>query len=116
MEADQELYTDTKGVEVPVEGGFEEQNEFIEFDHGTPANPESDDSEEDGTGSDSEDDHGHSEETGEDEEDVEMTGSGSEPDDEVEITPTGEHVLRSSASSVSSGDEDDEEEVLGIVM
>lgn len=107
--ADQELYTDTKGVKVPVEGGFEEQNEFIEFDHGTPADPESDESEDDGTGSDSE-------ETGE--EDVEMAGH--------DATLTGKH---SDASHVASGssddnrgdnededDDEDEEEVLGIVM
>ena len=109
LEADQELYTDTKGVEVPVEGGFEEQNEFIEFDHGTPGNPESepDESEEDGTGSDSE-------ETGED--DVEMDTAGDE------ASPTGKHSDSSHFGSGSSDeeedddDDEDEEEVLGIVM
>lgn len=114
LEADQELYTDTQGVKVPVEGGFEEQNEFIEFDHGTPANPESDESEEDGTGSDSEEDQDHLEETGEG--DVEM--SGDESANEVALTgKQSDPSAVTSASSVDgSEDDEDEEEVLGIVM
>jgi len=109
---DQEIFQDTEGVKVPVEGGFEEQSAFIEFDHGTPADPESD-SEDDGSGSESEqgddDEHSGQEEGDEDEdEDEEMSDS----------TETGKHELprQSPHESMSEGDDDDGDEVLGIVM
>lgn len=100
---DQEMFTDTKGVKVPVEGGFEEQNEFIEFDHGTPADPESE----------SEEDHGS----------ASASGSGSEEEDEetsdqTEIEAEAEDGKHPEPFSPQPGltEDEDEDEVLGIVM
>lgn len=110
--SDQELITDTEGArrQVPVEGGFEEQNEFIEFDHGTPADPESEsESEHEASGSGSEQDE-EDEEDGDEDEDEEMS----------DITETGKPSRRSSPDEVhvqeGEDDDDDEDEVLGIVM
>jgi len=106
--SDQELITDTEGVKVPVEGGFEEQNEFIEFDHGTPADPESEsESEQEASASGSEQD-----------EEEEEDGDGDE--EMSDITETGKPSRRSSPDEVhvqeGEDDDDDEDEVLGIVM
>jgi hypothetical protein len=106
LEADQELITDTVGV--PVEGGFEEQSAFIEFDHGTPADPESDS------------EAGHEENGGIEVDDEEV--SDEEDEDEGEMsdgTATGKLSRQSSPIAVEEeeeGDADDEDEVLGIVM
>ena len=110
--SDQELITDTEGArrQVPVEGGFEEQNEFIEFDHGTPADPESEsESEQEASASGSEQD-----------EEEEEDGDGDE--EMSDITENGKPSRRSSPDEVlvqelGEGDgDDDEDEVLGIVM
>ena len=114
--SDQELITDTEGArrQVPVEGGFEEQNEFIEFDHGTPADPESEsESEHEASGSGS-----GSEQDEEEDEDEEEVGDGDEG--MSDITETGKPSRRSSPDEVhvqeGEDDDDDEDEVLGIVM
>lgn len=102
LKSEQELFEDTNGVKVPVEGGFEEQDEFIEFDHGTPADPESEpDSEEEGSESGSEND-------------VDMRDEEDESSD-VTATPTGKHS-RSSSTGAGTSEDEDEDEVLGIVM
>lgn len=102
LEADQEFVTDTQG-DVPVEGGFEEQSAFIEFDHGTPADPESDsdgeeDSEQEGI------------EVDEESEDSDDGDEKSEGDGKLS------HQSSPTATEVEEEDSDDEEEVLGIVM
>jgi hypothetical protein len=97
LEADQEFVTDTQG-DVPVEGGFEEQSAFIEFDHGTPADPESD---------------------SEGEEDSEHEGSEVSDDDDEKSDGTGKLSRQSSPTAIEVEEEDsdeDEDEVLGIVM
>lgn len=97
LEPDQEFVTDTQG-DVPVEGGFEEQSAFIEFDHGTPADPESD--------SDGEEDSEH--------EGSEVSDDGDEKSD-----GTGKLSRQSSPTAIEVEEEDsdeDEDEVLGIVM
>jgi hypothetical protein len=92
---------------VPVEGGFEEQNEFIEFDHGTPADPESS-----GTESEEGDDEVGAE-SSEGDEDEEMSDH-TETDKEIE---NGKHLASSSPHSGLTEDQDeDEDAVLGIVM
>lgn len=97
LEPDQEFVTDTQG-DVPVEGGFEEQSAFIEFDHGTPADPESD---------------------SEDEEDSEHEGSEVSDDGDEQSDGTGKLSRQSSPTPIEVEEEDsddDEDEVLGIVM
>jgi hypothetical protein len=113
---DQELIVDTKGVRVPVEGGFVEQNEFIQFDHGTPADPDPEsESEHEGSESGSESEHEEEDEGNEDQdEDEEMS----------DVTETGKLSRQPSTSATHEGggeeddddDDDDEDEVLGIVM
>ena len=102
LESDQELITDTKG-EVPVEGGLEEQSAFIEFDHGTPADPESD-PEDDESGSEQEEGIAVDEE----EEMSDVTDTGKLSHQSSPIVPEGDEV--------EDGSDDDEDEVLGIVM
>ena len=101
LEADQEFVTDTQG-DVPVEGGFEEQSTFIEFDHGTPADPESD--------SDGEED---SEQEG-----IEVDEESEDSDGDEKSEGTGKLSRQSTPTAIDmeEKDSDDEEEVLGIVM
>jgi hypothetical protein len=97
LEPDQEFVTDTQG-DVPVEGGFEVQSAFIEFDHGTPADPESD---------------------SEGEEDSEREGSDVSDDGDEKSDGTGKLSRQSSPTPIEAEEEDsddDEDEVLGIVM
>jgi hypothetical protein len=99
LEPDQEFVTDTQG-DVPVEGGFEEQSAFIEFDHGTPAHPESD--------SDSEEDSEHEGSEVSDDDDGDEKSDG-----------TGKLSRQSSPTPIEvegEDSDDDEDEVLGIVM
>lgn len=115
---DQEMFTtDTEGERdaaaaatagtVPVEGGFEEQDEFIVFDHGTPADPESDDDDAEDEGGSESSEEGSSADEGEDDSDV-----------TVPVPDSGKHTRTSSPTPDMSEDEDeeDEDEVLGIVM
>jgi len=105
LEADQEIVTDTQG-DVPVEGGFEEQSAFIEFDHGTPADPESD--------SEGEEDSEHE---GIDVDEDSEVSDGDEGDDKSD--GTGKLSRQSSPVAIEVEEEDsdeDEDEVLGIVM
>lgn len=112
LEGDQEMFTDTKGV--PVEGGFEEQNEFIEFDHGTPADPESESSVTDSEGEEAEVSASGSE--GEDHEQDEEMSDAAETETKPE-NDDGKHLQPPSPHSGLTEDEDeDEDAVLGIVM
>lgn len=106
LNGEQEMFADTKGVKVPVEGAFEEQDEFIVFDHGTPADPESDpESEDEGSASGS----GSDVDMGDEDE-----GDGKS---DIAATPIGKPPRLSAADSSSSESEDEsEDEVLGIVM
>jgi len=90
-----------------VEGGFEGQNEFIEFDHGTPADPKSS-----GTESEEGDDEIGAE-SSEGDEDEEMSDH-TETDRGIE---NGKPLASSSPHSGLTEDQDeDEDAVLGIVM
>lgn len=111
LEADQEMRATSGGKgkrrELPVEGGFEEQDDFIGLEHGTPTNPESESEDEGESGHSSEEDN--EDETGEDEEAVLPSGY----DGKLLVNP--ESSPPPSSPGAKDTDSDDEDGELDVV-
>jgi len=135
LESDQAAGVGVRGKgKMPVEGGFEEQDEFIEFDHGTPADPESESEEEGISGSASGSGSAESEEVEEDGDEDEAADEDDEDEDsddesgsdtteqekQVSGKPSSPQISsvppHPQSNDLMDTDEVDEDEVLDVVL